>query len=250
MKTLVITNQKGGTGKTTTALATAHGLAQEGYKVLFIDLDAQQNASSVLDVEGNEPNSLDVLTGNATLDEAIAEAGTVDAVAADIHAAQADKLIEGVGAEYRLKEALEEVAGRYDFAILDTPPALGIITVNALTAADAAIIPAQADVFSLTGIAQLSGTVDAVRKYSNTGLKVAGVLLTRYNGRATLSRDIREAAEEAAQALGTSVFDATIREAVAIKESQATRQSLQDYAPKANVTADYNAYLEELKGRL
>lgn len=250
MKTLAVTNQKGGTGKTTTALATAHGLAKDGYKVLIVDLDQQQNASSVLDVKGNRPSSLEVLTGEATAQEAITNAGTVDAIAADPRAGQADKLIEGIGAEYRLKEALEEVAAQYDYTVLDTPPALGIITANALAAADYAIVPAQPDIFSLEGMAQLCDTVRTAKKYANPNLKVAGILLTRYNGRATLSRDIYEAAAETAQGLETTPFTATIREGVAVKEAQAMKQSLYDYAPRANVTADYSAYLEELKGRL
>lgn len=250
MKTLTAINQKGGVGKTTTAIATAHGLAKRGYRVLLVDLDAQQNASSVLQVKGKPPSSLDVLIGEAEAVEAIKSAGSIDAIASDAQAAHADKLLEGIGAEYRLKEALEPLEGTYDFCIVDTPPALGTLTINALTAADAAVIPAQADMFSLEGIGQLAGTLEAVKRYANPSLSIAGILLTRFNSRTTLSRDIAEAAEEAAAALGTTLFESTIREGIAVKEAQAMKQSLFDYAPRAKVTQDYSAYVDELLGRL
>lgn len=250
MKTLTAINQKGGVGKTTTALCTAHGLAARGYKVLFVDLDPQQNASSVLQVKGAKPSSLDVLTGEAEAAEAIQGAGSLDAIAADPQAAHADKLLEGIGAEHRLKEALAPVASAYDFIVLDTPPALGTLTTNALTASDAAVIPAQADIFSLEGIGQLAGTLEAVKRYANPSLSIAGILLTRFNSRTTLSRDIQEAADEAAAALGTTSFSSTIREGIAVKEAQAMKQSLFDYAPRAKVTQDYSSYIDELLGRV
>lgn len=247
MKTICCINQKGGVGKTTVALATAQGI---GGRVLFVDLDPQRNASSVLRVTGAERTSLDVLEGECSAREAISSAGGIDAIAADARAANADKRIEGVGAEHRLREALEGVSGDYDYCIIDTPPALGILAVNALTASDAAVIPAQADMFSLEGIGQLASTIDAVRTYSNVTLGVAGIVLTRYNGRTTLSREIREAAQEAAGALGTRVFDATIREGIAVKEAQAVREPIFDYAPRAKVTQDFRSYLSELKAVL
>lgn len=250
MKTLTAINQKGGVGKTTTALATAQGLAARGYKVLFIDLDPQQNASTVLHVKGASPTSLDLLTGEAEAVDAIRQAGSLDAIPADPQAAHADKLLEGIGAEHRLKEALAPIASAYDFCIVDTPPALGTLTTNALTASDAAVIPAQADLFSLEGIGQLAGTLEAVKRYANPNLTIAGILLTRFNSRATLSRDIQETAEEAAQALGTSLFNSTIREGIAVKEAQAMKQSLYDYAPRAKVTQDFNGYIDELLGRV
>lgn len=247
MKAITAINQKGGVGKTSIALATAHGLARGGARVLFIDLDPQQNASSVLGVKGETPTSLDLLEGNAGTAETIKKAGALDAIPADPQAAGADKRIDGVGAEHRLREAIEGIAASYDYCIIDTPPALGILTANALTASDTAVIPAQADIFSLEGISQLAQTIQAIRQYSNPSLTLSGILLTRFNARATLSRDIREAAQDAAEALGTRVFDATIREGIAVKEAQAMGRSVYEYAPRANVTKDLEAYLEELK---
>lgn len=250
METIAILNQKGGVGKTTVSLATAYGLAAKGKAVLFIDLDPQQNASSVIGIKGSAPTSLDVLEKRASIDQAAIDTGTITAIPADPNAAQADIRIDGIGKEYRLREAIEAIpAGTYDYCIIDTPPALGILTINALTAADSAIVPAQADIFSLEGIGQLSGTIDAIRRYSNPALTLTGILLTRYNPRTTLSRDIREAAEQAADALETRVFDATIRESVTVKEAQAMKTDIYTYAPRAKVTHDFIAYIDELTGR-
>ena len=136
--------------------------------------------------------------------------------------------------------------GKYDYCIVDTPPALGILTVNALTAATGAIIPAQADIFSLQGISQLGGTLDAVKKYCNPDLSVMGILLTRYNDRAVIGREAAEMTERTAGQLGTELFTARIRECTAIKEAQARRQSIYSYAPKSNAAADYAALVAEI----
>lgn len=246
MVTITCINQKGGVGKTSTALATAHGLIKRGYKVLFIDLDPQKNASSVLQVKDSEYTSLDVIKGLQIEDAITDKEELLHVIAADDKAASADKQIDGVGAEYKLKEALQTVKDKYDFCIIDTPPALGILTINALTAAYLAVIPAQADLFSLEGIAQLATTLQAVKTYSNSDLNIAGILLTRYNGRTTLAREIHEAAEDAAQALDTKVFNATIREGIAMREAQALNESIFEYAPKARITEDLDAYIDEL----
>lgn len=160
--------------------------------------------------------------------------------------AGADAFITNTGKEFRLKEALEQIKDNYDYIILDTPPALGILTVNALTAADRAIIPAQADVYSLQGIAQLSETIALVKKYCNPDLKIAGILLTRYSTRAVLNRDIANMMREQAKNLDTKLFQTAIREAVAVREAQISQKSIFDYAPKANVTEDFQNFINEL----
>jgi chromosome partitioning protein len=129
---------------------------------------------------------------------------------------------------------------------VDTPPALGILTVNALTACDSVIIPAQADIYSLQGIEQLAETMKPVKKYCNPSLRIEGILLTRYSPRSVLSREVAELAEQLAAKLNTKLFKATIREAIAVKEAQISQQSLYSYAPKAKVTEDYTALIDEL----
>lgn len=244
-----IVNQKGGVGKSTTALALACGLSAAGKRVLAIDLDAQGNLSYTLGVSEDFPSAMEVLTQTATLGEAIQHTWGPDVVSAAASLASADLTITHTGKEFRLREALEPVLPDYDYVVIDTPPALGILTINALSAATSAIIPAQADIYSLQGIGQLYSTLAAVRRYTNPNIRIDGILITRYNARAILSRDITEMIENTARQLDTQVFDTKIRESIAVKEAQANRESLFTYAPKGNATLDYAAFIAQLLER-
>jgi chromosome partitioning protein len=247
-KTIAIANRKGGVGKTATAHAVGAGLRIRGYKVLLVDLDSQCNLTTALLGEDEEPEltSLDVLQRDCTASEAIIETGREDLLPASEALSVADKEIDGVGKEYRLKEALEELGSSYDYIIVDTPPALGVLTVNALTASDSLIIPAQADTDSLRGVIQLAQTVDVVRKYTNPRLTIEGILLTRYNSRTILSRDMRENLEAVASELGSVVYETPIRECTAIKEAKAMCIDVYTYAPKSNASLDYNALIDQI----
>ena len=246
MKCIAVINQKGGVGKSTTAATVAAGLSLKGYKTLSIDLDAQANLTYTAGAKTTGATALGVLTGEAKAENAIQNTDSGDSIAANKALAGADAFIADTGKEYRLKEALESVKAAYDYIIIDTPPALGILTINALTACDSVIIPAQADIYSLQGIEQLAETMKPVKKYCNPALKIEGILLTRYSPRSVLSREVAELAEQLAARLGTKVFKATIREAIAVKEAQISQQTLYQYAPKAKVTEDYTALIEEL----
>ena len=246
MKTIAIINQKGGVGKSTTASQLASGLSLKGYRTLSVDLDAQGNLSYTAGAKTDGATALGVLTGEVKTEDAIQHTQSGDIIPANKALAGADAFIADTGKEYRLKEALESVSGSYDFCIIDTPPALGILTINALTACDSVIIPAQADIYSLQGIEQLAETMKPVKKYCNPALAIEGILLTRYSPRSVLSRDIADLAEQLAEKLGTKLFKATIREAIAVKEAQISQQSLFAYAPKAKVTEDYTAFVEEV----
>lgn len=246
MKTIAIINQKGGVGKSTTASQLASGLSLKGYRTLSVDLDAQGNLSYTAGAKTDGATALGVLTGKVKTEDAIQHTQSGDIIPANKALAGADAFIADTGKEYRLKEALESVSGSYDFCIIDTPPALGILTINALTACNSVIIPAQADIYSLQGIEQLAETMKPVKKYCNPALAIEGILLTRYSPRSVLSRDIADLAEQLAEKLGTKLFKATIREAIAVKEAQISQQSLFAYAPKAKVTEDYNAFVEEV----
>lgn len=246
MKCIAVINQKGGVGKSTTAATVAAGLSLKGYKTLSIDLDAQANLTYTAGAKTTGATALGVLTGEAKAENAIQNTDSGDIIAANKALAGADAFIADTGKEYRLKEALESVKAAYDYIIIDTPPTLGILTINALTACDSVIIPAQADIYSLQGIEQLAETMKPVKKYCNPALKIEGILLTRYSPRSVLSREVAELAEQLAARLGTKVFKATIREAIAVKEAQISQQTLYQYAPKAKVTEDYTALIEEL----
>ena len=247
-KVYTITNQKGGAGKTTTALAAAAGLSLKGYSVLSIDLDAQSNMTYTAGAKADGATALGVLTGEIRAGDAIQKTESGGIIPASKALAGADAFITDTGKEYRLKEALEPIRGEYDYIIIDTPPALGILTINALTACDSVIIPAQADIYSLQGIEQLAETMKPVKKYTNPDLTIEGILLTRYSPRSVLSREVAELAQQIAGKLGTKLFRATIREAVAVKEAQISQQSLYSYAPKAKVTEDYSRFIAELLG--
>lgn len=233
MHTIAIINQKGGVGKTTTAGALAAGLHRRGYSVLMVDLDAQGNLTN-----GAPPAE----THRLLQGERIAPTATAsgDIYTSSPALASADLTLTQTGKEYRLKEALEGMS--YDFCILDLPPALGVLTVNALTAADYAIIPAKADLFSIQGIAQLTQTVNAVKKYCNPKLEIMGILLTMYNKRAILQREIAASL--------TDVFETKIRPCGALAEAQARRMSIFDYAPKSNAAADYDNLITEVLERM
>ena len=248
-KALAVINQKGGVGKSTTALAIGAGLILKGYSVLFIDLDAQGNLSYTLGADTKGYNAMGVLERPETAKEEIQHTPQGDIIASSPKLAGADKLLEETGKEYRLKEALDSLQGAYDYIIVDTPPALGILTINALTACTGAIIPAQADIYSVQGIAQLNSTVETVKKYCNPSLSIMGIVLTRYNGRSIIRREVAEMLERTAEQLHTKLYSSKIRECTALVEAQATKQSIYSYAPRSNATADYKALVDEiLKG--
>lgn len=243
---IAVSNQKGGVGKSTTANALGAGLFHKGYKVLYIDLDAQGNLSYSMGATGKAVTSLEVLTGSAAPREAILKTPQGDLIPASPALASADTLITQTGKEYRLKEALEQIEGDYDFIILDTPPALGIITVNALTACNSVIVPVQADVYSLQGIGLLAQTIATVRKYCNHALTIRGILATRYKGRSILAKDMTDLLEDTAAKLHTRLYKTKIRDAVAIPEAAASQKDIFTYAPKSKVAEDYRAFIEEL----
>lgn len=242
-----VCNRKGGTGKTTTAQALVCGLTRKGKRVLAVDMDAQRNLSTAMGAQDGI-TIYDVLTGAGKPTDAIQKTAAGDIIPAAKALSAADTAIKDTGKEYKLKEALDviQMIYGYQYVIIDCPPALGVLTVNALTAADAVIVPAQADLFSLTGIEDLLEAIEPVKKYCNPKLRVDGILLTRYNSRAVLSRDVYQLAQQMAQQLGAKVYQTAIREGIAIKEAQAAKVSIFDYAPAANVTKDYEAFIDEI----
>lgn len=245
---ITLANRRGGVGKTATAHALGAGLMRKGFRVLFVDLDSQCNLTYDLRAEAENFSSLDVIEGKATAKEAIIATPRGEVIPATASLATADKVIDGIGKEYRLRDALEPIKRKYDYIIVDTPPALGVLTVNALTASNKVIIPAQAEIHSLQGIEQLYGTIGAIQHFTNRDLKIEGILLTRYVARSVISKDMRSNLEEVAQIIDSKVFKTAIRECTAIKEAQATQTDIYDYSPKSNASKDYEAFIEEFLG--
>ena len=249
MKKITVINQKGGVGKTTTAISIFAGLKKAGHKCLFIDLDGSGNATFSLGasiVSKNELSAMDVLRDGTCIKDSIKKVGQGDVIPSSKALDLADSEFQDWGREYLLRGALEEIEDMYDFCIIDTPPVLGIKTINALSAADGVIIPAQADAFSLQGIGDLANTLRSVRKHANANLKIMGIVLTRFNGRATISKEIEQVATVQAQNIGTKVYNSRIRECTALKESQLTKVSIFDYDAKSNAAADYKNLVDEI----
>ncbi len=243
---IVIANQKGGVGKSTTALALWSGMRQKGFRTLLVDLDPQCNTSYAAGIVGAELTAYELLKGKAAISETIIQTLQGDIIPSDPGFANMDLELNVTGKEYRLKEALSNIESNYDYIIIDTPPALGILTVNALTAADTIIITAQSDIFSVHGLGQLYSTIDTVRNYCNPKISISGILLTRHNPRSILSRDMNIMFEETAAKVNTRVYKTIIRECISIKEAQINQQDIFTYASKSNAVKDYLEFIEEV----
>ena len=243
-KIISIVNQKGGVGKTTTAHAIGAGLAiLKKAKVLFIDLDPQCNLTHTMACEG-ESGSKSVLLFDGSSKPFPLHCGKWDLIPSD------PMLYTITAKPTALKEAIQGYKGQYDYIIIDTPPTLGSVTINALTASDYIIIPALADYYSLQGLISLKDTIEVIQATSNPALEIAGILLNRHNTRTILKRDLSEVINKAAGALNTKVFKQSIRDGIAIAEAQVKQADIFTYAPKSKPAADYSGFIKELVKRI
>jgi chromosome partitioning protein len=218
-KIISISNQKGGVGKTTTAINLGASLAVAEKRVLLVDLDPQGNASSGIGVSPNGSTSYEFMLGSASMGETVQNTliGFLDVMPADRRLAGAE--IELVGEpqrEHFLKKALRPIKDRYDYIVIDTPPSLGLLTLNALTAADSVLIPIQCEYYALEGLSQLLSTVQLVQRSLNPELRLEGVLLTMYDRRLKLSNQV---AEEAIDFFGETVYETKIPRNVRLSEA-------------------------------
>lgn len=243
MRILTIANQKGGTAKSTTAAALAQAAASTGRKVLAIDLDPQGNLSYFLKADTSRAGSYDLLTGKPARSCIQGTAGGLDVIAASWNLST---LKSEQGSARRLQKALQPVylLGLYDIAVIDTPPTAGELQYNALQAATDLIIPLQADVVGLQGLYQIADTAQQIQQ-SNPALHIAGIVITRKQGRSTLARQMQERIEAAAEARSIP-FMGCIREAVAIREAQTLQSSLYEYAPNSKPAQDYMQLLQTI----
>ncbi len=244
MKIIAMTNKKGGVGKTTTALSTAAFLGQNQFSVLAVDLDAQGNLSQASGAQKGSAGAFDFLS-DTPFENCVQKIGKYDLIAADVRLSRAEKEFDQFGREHLLEKALERVKG-YDYVILDTSPAMNVLTLNAYTAADTAVVCCQTDSFSLSGLEELMDNIGLAKKYYNPKLSVAGILLTRYDSRTTMSARTAELFRQRAKEFGTRVFDTVIRENVAIKESQMRQCDVFTYSANCHAAEDYAAFTKEL----
>ena len=212
-----------------------------------IDLDPQGNLgfSLGLDIE-NSSTIYEVLNGEVPLREAIQPTEYCDVITSNILLSRAELEFTGTGRESLLKKALEPVKDFYDYIIIDTPPALNVLTVNAYTVANHLIIPMVPEILSLLAVTQIKETIDSVKSTFNPDLNVLGILLTKYNGRTILAREVSEMAENIARQIGTKVFQTQIRASVSVAEAPAHGESIFDYAPQSNPSQDYKKFVEEI----
>ena len=246
---ITVTNQKGGVGKTTTASALVCGLKQRGARVLGIDLDPQGNLGFTLGLEPDQQRTIyDVLKGTCSIEQAIVSTEYGDILPSDIMLSAAEVDFTSAQREFLLDRQLALVRDKYDFVIIDTPPALNILTVNAYVASTGLIVPMEAEVLSLVGITQLQETIETVRDSLNPHLKVLGVLINKYNPRLTLSREILDMAEEVASQLDTKVFQVKIRRSVGVAMAPAHGQSILTYQPGSKSAQDLQFVVDAVAG--
>lgn len=247
---ITITNQKGGVGKTTSAAALMSALLGRGLRVLGVDLDPQGSLSFSLGLDiDNCATVYDVLKGKVPIDSAIVPTDEgAHLLPANILLSAADLEFSRPEREFLLRDQLSQVEDRYDYIIIDTPPALNILTVNAYVASDALIIPMAPEILSLLGISQIKETIETVQRCYNSRLRVLGILLNKFNHRLNLNREVREMAEQVAHQLDTRVFQTTVRPGVAVAEAPAHGESILSYAPRSKPAQDFQNLADEIIG--
>ena len=250
-RTIACANQKGGVGKTTTVVNLASLLALTGDRILIVDLDPQGNATSGLGIDRSslERSTYDGIVDGVDLRSIVLRdvVAGLDVAPAAIALAGADVELAGVTArERRLRRLLEPLIDEYDVIFIDCPPSLGLLTVNALTAADAVLIPLQSEYYALEGLTQLLATIDLVRDHLNPRLAIDGVVVTMADARTNLSADVEA---EARAHLGGTVYDTVIPRSVRLSEAPSHGKSIAEYAPDSRGGLAYAALAREFRAR-
>ena len=245
-KVVSVANQKGGVGKTTTAVNLSTIIAKKGKKVLLIDVDPQGNATSGLGIDKEiETSTYDILINDTTLEEACVETAVKDLklCPSNISLAGAEvELVSMMSREQRLKEKLEEIKENFDYIFIDCPPSLGLITLNAFTASDSVLIPVQCEYFALEGLGQLLNTVNLVKKHLNKEIEIEGALLTMYDIRTNLSNQV---VKEVKKYFGEKVYKTVIPRNVRLSEAPSYGMPITIYDPRSKGAKSYIKFSKE-----
>lgn len=247
---IAIVNQKGGVGKSSTAGALCTGLSRRGYKALLIEFEPQGNDAFSFKVDPQDTPLLDDLLNGADLADRIQHTDQGDIIGSDASLSNIDvaldrKYGDSTDKLFVLQKAIKPLKKKYDVVIIDTPPALNLLSANALCCCDEVIIPARPEVYSLQGIGALNRTIQAMKAY-NKELHIAGILLTMFEGRTGLHKNTKATLQAVSDQLGAKVFSQSIRKCVDIGNAQNERKDIYSYRPKGNAVQDYNLFIDEL----
>ncbi len=246
MANIIVTpNQKGGVGKTSLILNLGFGLIKRGYKILFIDTDPQKNLTFSLtgkDEVGNK-TCFELMREQESIENVIVNKENFDYIPASANLSGLDRVQNDM---FALEKALKNVSNKYDFILIDTPPNLGSITLNAIVSSSLIVIPTESGAYSMNGIKELNKTLNTVRQATNKEIIVEGILITKFRSRTLTNTEMANVLEKASSYFKTKVFKTRIRDSVIMQEIQCNNKNLFDYAPKSKITNDFDDFINEL----
>lgn len=247
MRKIAFTNQKGGVGKTTTTVNTGAGLANLGYRVLLVDMDPQANLTYSVKLNSNriDKNIYHLLRGDVGVKDIVMKHKQFDILPSSIELSGAEMELVNIPArEMLLKDALQVIAGNYDYVLIDCPPNLGVLTLNAFTAADELVIVLQSEYLALHGLSKLMDVIQVVQRRLNKNLKVEGILCTLYDNRKNLNREV---VGHIRDYFGAKVFNTVIRDNVALAEAPSHHKTIFEYDGESNGAVDYQMFAKEIR---
>ena len=246
MKIISLANSKGGVCKTTHSWCISNALKNKGFRVLAIDMDPQANLSLTFKVDYRNLYSIyDVMKGSVPIEDAILHTNQTDLIPNNIMASAAERELNMIARAQLLERTLKAVEDQYDYCIIDCPPALSIMTINAFVASDEIIVAMDTDIYSLEGFELLYDTIKEVHESCNPDLKVAGILIGKFDSRVNLRKDIRDLIRLKAESIDSKLFNTVIRVNSTVGSAATTGVSLFEFDPTCNAAQDYNSFVRE-----